>query len=89
MTDFTTWTMDNDDRLYRFWTKVNDESMCNYGYIAEVVELGAGDVLIGFQVVDGGEVIENHLEFYRLSDITLEWWADDKQGLFEDENEDA
>ena len=84
MTNFTTWIMDNDDRLYRFWTKTNDEPMCNYGYITEAVELGAGDVLLGFQVVDGGEVIKDHLEFYRLSDITLEWWADDKHGLFEE-----
>lgn len=83
MTDFTTWMMDNEDRLYRFWTKSNDETLCNYGYIAEAVELGAGDVLIGFQVVDGGKVIEDHLEFCRLSDIMLEWWADDKHGLLE------
>lgn len=84
MTDFTTWVMDNDDRLYCFWTKTNDEPMYNYGYIAEAVELGAGDVLLGFQVVDGGEAILDHLEFYRLSDITIEWWGDDKRGLFED-----
>lgn len=87
MTDFTTWMMDNEDRLYRFWTKTNDETMCNYGYIAEAVELGAGDVLVGFRVVDGGEIIKAHLEFYRLSDIELEWWADDKLGLFEADDE--
>lgn len=82
MTDFTTWMMDNDDRLYRFWTKTNEETMCNYGYITEAVELGAGDALLGFQIVDGGKIIKEHLEFYRLSDITLEWWADDESELF-------
>ena len=88
MTDFTTWMIDNDDRLYRFWTKDNEDPMYNYGYITEAVELGAGEVLLGFQVIDDGEVIKDHLEFYRLSDITLEWWASDKDGVYEEGDED-
>lgn len=82
MTALETWCLDNRKRLYRFWQKDREPSMCSLGYIVEAVDLG-GDALLGFEVVEGDEVVGDHLEFYRLSDIALEWWAKDEKGVID------
>ena len=98
--DIHTWLSDvGEERVFRMWVfkkmftpyeqdeKFSDESVyvddtCNLVMIKELIELPDGDLLIGFQDTDSDNL---YLEYYKLSEIRLDYYQNDKERL-EDEN---
>ena len=98
--DIHTWLSDvGEERVFRMWIfkkmftpyeqdeKFLDESVyvddtCKFVMIKELIELPDGDLLIGFQDTDNDNL---YLEYYKLSEIRLDYCQSDKERL-EDEN---
>ena len=98
--DIYTWLSDvGEDRVFRLWVfkkmftpyeqyeKFLDESIyvdddCKFVMIKELIELPDGDLLIDFQEADSDNL---YLEYYKLSEISLDYCQSDKESL-EDEN---
>ena len=65
--------------------KFTDESCfvcneCSFGCIKEAVELPDGDILLGFiDPADYGTSIDGYIDFYKLSEIHLEYSPLDKE----------
>ena len=102
-TDMETWSCDNSDRIYRFVVykrlftpyeqehKFMDESQFEdthyrFGFIEEVIELGNGEWLLGFREIIDGEVC-SCINYFKLSDIQLSYFEQDKDMLVQDEEE--
>ena len=102
-TDMETWSCDNSDRIYRFVVykklftpyeqehKFMDESQFEdthyrFGFIEEVIELGNGEWLLGFREIIDGEVC-GCINYFKLSDIQLSYFEQDKDMLVQDEEE--
>lgn len=98
-----TWFCDNSDRIYRFVVykklftpyeqdkKFSDESQFEdtryrFGFIEESIELGNGEWLLGFREVIEGEVC-SYISYFKLSDIQLSYFEQDKDMLSNDEEE--
>ena len=97
--DIHTWLSDvGEERVFRMWVfkkmftpyeqdeKFLDESVyvddtCKFVMIKELIELPDGDLLIGFQDTDNDNL---YLEYYKLSEIRLDYCQSDKERL-EDE----
>ena len=98
--DIHTWLSDvGEERVFRMWVfkkmftpyeqdeKFLDESVyvddtCKFVMIKELIELPDGDLLIGFQDSDSDNL---YLEYYKLSEIRLDYCQSDKERL-EDED---
>ena len=98
--DIHTWLSDvGEERIFRMWVfkkmftpyeqdeKFLDESVyvddiCKYVMIKELIELPDGDLLIGFQDADRDNL---YLEYYKLSEIRLDYCQSDEERL-EDED---
>ena len=92
--DIHTWLSDvGEERVFRMWVfkkmftpyeqdeKFSDESVyeddvCKYVMIKELIELPDGDLLIGFQDADRDNL---YLEYYKLSEIRLDYCQSDKE----------
>ena len=92
--DIHTWLSDvGEERVFRMWVfkkmftpyeqdkKFSDESVyeddvCKYVMIKELIELPDGDLLIGFQDADSDNL---YLEYYKLSEIRLDYCQSDKE----------
>ena len=101
--DIHTWLSDEaEDRVFRMWIfkrmftpyeqeeKFSDESVyeddtCKFVMIKEIIELADGDYLIGFQDVDSDNL---YLEYYKLSEIRLDYYQNDKERLEDDFDEE-
>ena len=73
--------------------KFLDESVyvddtCKFVMIKELIELPDGDLLIGFQEADDTDSDNLYLEYYKLSEIRLDYCQNDKESL-EDESLDS
>ena len=97
--DIHTWLHDvGEDRVFRLWVfkkmftpyeqdeKFLDESVyvddtCKFVMIKELIELPDGDLLIGFQDTDNDNL---YLEYYKLSEIRLDYCQSDKEILEDD-----
>lgn len=97
ITDMETWVLDESERIYRYqvykrmftpYEQKNafvDESQFesdyySFGKIEEAVELGNGEWLIGIrQIIDND--LSDSISFYRLGDIQLSVFDDDKNML--------
>ena len=100
--DIHTWLSDvGEERVFRMWVfkkmftpyeqdeKFSDESVyvddiCKYVMIKEIIELPDGDLLIGFQDTDNDNL---YLEYYKLSEIRLDYCQSDKERLEDDFDE--
>lgn len=98
--DIHTWLSDvGEERVFRMWVfkkmftpyeqdeKFSDESVyvddtCKFVMIKELIELPDGDLLIGFQDTDDDNL---YLEYYKLSEIRLDYCQSDKE-ILEDED---
>lgn len=98
--DIHTWLSDEaEDRVFRMWIfkrmftpyeqdeKFSDESIyeddtCKFVMIKELIELADGDYLIGFQDVDRDDL---YIEYYKLSEIRLDYCQSDKERLYDEE----
>ena len=94
--DIHTWLSDvGEERVFRMWVfkkmftpyeqdeKFLDESVyvddtCKFVMIKELIELPDGDLLIGFQDADSDNL---YLEYYKLSEIRLDYCQSDKESL--------
>ena len=101
--DIHTWLSDvGEERVFRMWVfkkmftpyeqdeKFSDESVyvddvCKYVMIKELIELPDGDLLIGFQDTDDDNL---YLEYYKLSEIRLDYCQSDKEILEDDFDEE-
>ena len=97
--DIHTWLSDvGEERVFRMWIfkkmftpyeqdeKFSDESVyvddtCKFVMIKELIELPDGDLLIGFQDTDNDNL---YLEYYKLSEIRLDYCQSDKEILEDD-----
>ena len=100
--DIHTWLSDvGEERVFRMWIfkkmftpyeqdeKFSDESVyeddiCKYVMIKELIELPDGDLLIGVQDADNDNL---YLEYYKLSEIRLDYYPSDKERLEDDFDE--
>ena len=100
--DIHTWLSDvGEERVFRMWIfkkmftpyeqdeNVLDDSVyvddtCKYVMIKELIELPDGDLLIGFQDIDNDNL---YLEYYKLSEIRLDYCQSDKERLEDDFDE--
>ena len=100
--DIHTWLSDvGEERVFRMWVfkkmftpyeqdeKFSDESVyvddtCKCVMIKEMIELPDGDLLIGFQDADSDNL---YLEYYKLSEIRLDYYPSDKERLEDDFDE--
>ena len=57
---------------------------CKFVMIKELIELPDGDLLIGFQDADSDNL---YLEYYKLSEIRLDYCQSDKERLDDDFDE--
>ena len=98
--DIHTWLSDvGEERVFRMWVfkkmftpyeqdeKFSDESVyvddiCKFVMIKELIELPDGDLLIGFQDVDNDN---KYLEYFKLSEIRLDYRPEDKERLEDEE----
>ena len=98
--DIHTWLSDvGEGSIFRIWIfkkmftpyeqdeKFSDESVyvddiCKYVMIKELIELPDGDLLIGFQDADSDNL---YLEYYKLSEIRLDYRPEDKERLEDEE----
>lgn len=63
---------------------VFEDTHCNTGFIREVIDLGSGEWLLGIEPVYDELLYETrNIEYYKLSDIHLEWWKKDMEELDE------
>ena len=101
--DIHTWLHDvGEDRVFRLWVfkkmftpyeqdeKFSDESVyvddvCKFVMIKELIELPDGDLLIGFQDADSDN---EYLEYFKLSEIRLDYCQSDKERLEDDFDEE-
>ena len=101
--DIHTWLSDvGEERVFRMWVfkrmftpyeqdkKFSDESVyvddeCKFVMIKELIELPDGDLLIGFQDTDSDNL---YLEYYKLSEIRLDYCQSDKERLEDDFDEE-
>ena len=101
--DIHTWLSDvGEERVFRMWVfkkmftpyeqdeKFLDESVyvddtCKFVMIKELIELPDGDLLIGFQDTDNDNL---YLEYYKLSEIRLDYCQSDKERLDDDFDEE-
>ena len=101
--DIHTWLSDvGEERVFRMWVfkrmftpyeqdkKFSDESVyvddeCKFVMIKELIELPDGDLLIGFQDTDSDNL---YLEYYKLSEIRLDYFQSDKERLEDDFDEE-
>ena len=72
--------------------KFSDESVyvddiCKYVMIKELIELPDGDLLIGFQDADDADSDNLYLEYYKLSEIRLDYCQSDNERLDDDFDE--
>ena len=91
----------SEERVFRMWVfkkmftpyeqeeKFSDESVyeddtCKFVMIKEMIELPDGDLLIGFQDADSDNL---YLEYYKLSEIRLDYCQSDKERLEDDFDE--
>ena len=89
----------SEERVFRMWVfkkmftpyeqdeKFSDESVyvddtCKFVMIKELIELPDGDLLIGFQDADSDNL---YLEYYKLSEIRLDYRPEDKERLEDEE----
>lgn len=100
--DIHTWLSDvGEERVFRMWVfkrmftpyeqdeKFSDESVyeddtCKFVMIKEIIELADGDYLIGFQDADRDDL---YIEYYKLSEIRLDYCQSDKERLEDDFDE--
>lgn len=98
--DIHTWLSDvGEERVFRMWVfkkmftpyeqdeKFSDESVyvddtCKFVMIKEIIELADGDYLIGFQDADSDN---EYLEYFKLSEIRLDYRPEDKERLEDEE----
>ena len=101
--DIHTWLSDvGEERVFRMWVfkkmftpyeqdeKFSDESVyvddtCKFVMIWELIDLPYGDLLIGFQDTDSDNL---YLEYYKLSEIRLDYYQNDKETLEDDFDEE-
>ena len=101
--DIHTWLSDvGEERVFRMWVfkkmftpyeqdeNVLDDNVyvddtCKYVMIKELIELPDGDLLIGFQDADSDNL---YLEYYKLSEIRLDYCQSDKERLEDDFDEE-
>ena len=101
--DIHTWLSDvGEERVFRMWVfkkmftpyeqdeKFLDESVyvddtCKFVMIKELIELPDGDLLIGFQDTDNDNL---YLEYYKLSEIRLDYCQSDKERREDDFDEE-
>lgn len=101
--DIHIWLSDEaEDRVFRLWVfkrmftpyeqeeKFTDESVyeddtCKFVMIKEIIELADGDYLIGFQDADRDD---EYLEYFKLSEIRLDYRPEDKERLDDDFDEE-
>ena len=101
--DIHTWLSDvGEERVFRMWVfkkmftpyeqdkKFSDESVyeddvCKYVMIKELIELPDGDLFIGFQDADNDNL---YLEYYKLSEIRLDYYPSDKERREDDFDEE-
>ena len=55
-----------------------EDSHAQLGIIKEAIDLGNGDWLLGFQIVDDDGVSYGGIEYYKLSEIRLSYYEQDK-----------
>lgn len=62
----------------------------SFGMIQEAIDLGDGDWLLGFRMIDEttGEVFD-HVEYYRLREIRLSSFDSDQNLLYQEEEEEG
>ena len=102
--DIHTWLSDvGEERVFRMWVfkkmftpyeqdeKFSDESVyvddtCKFVMIKELIELPDGDLLIGFQDADSDNL---YLEYYKLSEIRLDYCQSDNERLDDDFDEES
>lgn len=89
---FRMWVFKRMFTPYEQEEKFTDESVyeddtCKFVMIKEIIELADGDYLIGFQDADDADSDNLYLEYYKLSEIRLDYCQSDKERL-EDESLD-
>ena len=87
---FRMWVFKKMFTPYEQDEKFSDESVyvddiCKYVMIKELIELPDGDLFIGFQDADDADSDNLYLEYYKLSEIRLDYCQSDKERL-EDED---
>lgn len=81
-TSFSSFIRNTEERIFRF-RLINDvRQQIKVGIIREAIPLGAGDVLLGVamiqcDVADASLLFGGHLEYYRLSELRLEYYPND------------
>lgn len=101
MTDFTTWMLDNDGRLYRYWvyrriwTPYEQEQKFTDESFFESEECEEGFLREAVELPDGDILLGfqppffnegEYLEYYRLSEIHLVYSARGQREYEEDED---
>lgn len=81
--NFYSFFKETEERIFRF-RLINDPSQqqTKAGIIREAIPLGSGDILLGFamiqcDVADASLLFGGHLEYYRLSELRLEYYPSD------------
>ena len=87
---FRMWVFKKMFTPYEQDEKFSDESVyvddtCKFVMIKELIELPDGDLLIGFQDADDADSDNLYLEYYKLSEIRLDYRPEDKERLEDEE----
>ena len=87
---FRMWVFKRMFTPYEQEEKFSDESVyvddtCKFVIIKELIELPDGDLLIGFQDADDADSDNLYLEYYKLSEIRLDYRPEDKERLEDEE----
>ena len=87
---FRMWVFKKMFTPYEQDEKFSDESVyvddvCKHVMIKELIELPDGDLLIGFQDADDADSDNLYLEYYKLSEIRLDYRPEDKERLEDEE----
>lgn len=79
------WTPYEQENKFEDESYFEDEH-CNFGYIVECINLPDGDILLGFlnsEMLEGDHPV-SCIEYYKLSEIRLEFCEMDQEGYEED-----
>ena len=90
---FRMWVFKKMFTPYEQDEKFSDESVyvddtCKFVMIKELIELPDGDLLIGFQEADDADSDNLYLEYYKLSEISLDYCQSDNERLDDDFDEE-
>ena len=67
------WALKNQNTIFRFWNKDNEDKECEYIFIEELIVAPNGKILMGYSTYDYSKPNEryDYLDYCFLDEVTL------------------